>query len=297
MKNGVRVGEKQSVVHYENEGVDAVKLSAGDWVKYGVDIGANGTYSLTARVGKISNGSSLRITIGESVLECTVPETQTEGEMVKVNLGRISLKKGLTSMKVEVVSGEFEVVSFESFENAKDPASTSLTTFKKVNGNAFIDGGRVLVAGDSAAVANAGVAFWGNPGLCDFEATLTVSLNIEDDGNVGIMIRSDNFSYHKDQPKTSWRGYYLKLGATTCTLYRYDYNSKTMQSKDFASSWNKGSGKHTVKITAVNNKISIWIDGEFFFEATDDCAFLNGYLGGYASKGTLIISKLEYQAL
>lgn len=297
VKNGVRVGEKESIVHYESEGVNAVKLAAGDWVKYGVDIGANGTYSITARVGKNSAGAKLRITIGESVLECTVPDTQTSGDSVRVTLGNINLKKGLTSMKVEVVSGNLEVVSFESFEKANAPSKVSIIQFKKINGNAFIDGSRVLVAGDTNAVANAGVAFWGNPGVANFETTLTLNCNIADDGNVGIMIRSDNFSYHPDQPKTSWRGYYLQLGAKTCTLYRYDYRSHTMQSKDFASNWNKGVGAHTIKIRAVSNKISVWIDGEFFFEATDDCAFLNGYLGVYASKGTLILNKIEYQAL
>ncbi|MFQ7078006.1 MAG: hypothetical protein ACLRSW_08745 [Christensenellaceae bacterium] len=52
-----------------------------------------------------SGGAKLKITVGDSELLCTIPDTASNGsETVKVSLGRLDLKKGVQAMRVEVIS-------------------------------------------------------------------------------------------------------------------------------------------------------------------------------------------------
>ncbi|MCX4314298.1 MAG: carbohydrate-binding protein, partial [Clostridia bacterium] len=114
----------------ESEDVFAVCLGKNDWVKYGVDVPQNGTYSIAARVSTSSGGAKLKINIGNSELVCTVPATATaDGETVKVSLGRIALAGGLQAMRVEALSGSAEFVSFETYENAGDNAAVDFADF------------------------------------------------------------------------------------------------------------------------------------------------------------------------
>lgn len=71
-----------------------VVLEKEDWVKYGVDVPSDGKYSVAARVSTESDGAKLKITVGDSELLCTIPDTASNGsETVKVSLGRLDLKK------------------------------------------------------------------------------------------------------------------------------------------------------------------------------------------------------------
>lgn len=288
VEGGVRVGEKQSVSRIGDE--YAVQLKKRDWIKYAVDVPEDGTYFLAAKVSKASAGAKLKITVGGSETVCTVPETGAgEGDTVKVSLGKIRAERGVTTMRVEAVSGSAGLLSFEVYESAEEEGNVELSAFTAERGDVAYSNGVLTVTGDDGD----GVALWGGAG--DFETELTFRCNAGAGTDMGFMFRASGYSYFSAQPAQSWRGYYLKIGAQTVTLYRYDYGAETL---DAARVPGLGDGaSHTVKIRARSGSFVVFIDGKELFTAQDGCAFLNGKLGVYASSGKIELLKIAYKNL
>lgn len=286
VQGGVRVGEKQSVSRVGDD--YAVMLERRDWVKYAVDIPSDGTYSLAATVTRASAGAELTVTIGDTTLECTIPETAGEGDTVKVTLGRMQLSGGVDTMKVRVEKGSVGLIMFETHENAGD-AAVSLADFQTLRGDVVNTGSSVVLTGGSQDA----VALWGNAGVADFEATVTYRAHVGVGSNLGIMIRAEHYSWHASQPTQSWRGYYLELGSQIIELSRYDYSEEMMQATRYAADENE----HTLTIRAQSNRITILLDGKQLFSVEDDCAFVSGRLGAFVSSGSLEILGLTFTAL
>ncbi len=290
---GLRVGEKQSLVALDEDDCFAVALSAGDWVKYGIDVPESGIYSVAARITKKSAGVTLKITAEEESFTCTLPETLTSGgETLKVSLGNIALEKGAGAMKVEVISGYAELVSLETYANAEAPESVSLKDFSAVRGNVTVGDAAVMVIGEE----DHSVALWGNSGACNFETELKFTCTLDNSSDLGIMIRVSDYSYYKSQPVQSWRGYYLKIGQHLLTLSRYDYGEELLGALRIGDVFADPETEHTLKIIADSNELYIILDGEYEIRATDDCAFLSGQLGLYATSGELTLSGITYSA-
>lgn len=286
---GVRVGEKQAVRLVED--AYAVRLTArGDWVKYAVDVPQDGMYSLSVRVAG-GTDARLKITIGESVLECDVKADCAEEESVRLSLGRIFLAGGVQSMKVEIVRGSADLIAFESFENAADPGAAELSEFVAESGAVGLRSGELVVSGGTEP----GAALWGNAGVSDFKAEITFRCAISENSELGIMIRADHYSWFSAQPVQSWRGYYLSLGSMIVTLSRYDYGEEIMTA--VRSETLADGGTHVVGITAKSNRIIVTLDGELLLEATDRCAFLSGRLGIYALKGEIDVLNVKYEII
>lgn len=290
VSGGIRVGEKQSIRKIESEDVFAVCLGKNDWVKYGVDVPQNGTYSIAARVSTSSGGAKLKINIGNSELVCTVPATATDsGETVKVSLGRIALAGGLQAMRVEALSGSAEFVSFETYENAGDNAAVDFADFT-LFGNATA-GETLTVNGGTPS----GVALWGNAGVCDFEAEITFNCTADVSSDLGIMIRAEDYSYYASQPKQSWRGYYLKIGKQVLSLNRYDYGEALLAAQRIENGLSAGT--HTLTVRAQSNNFRISLDGKEYIKVSDDCAFMSGQIGVYAGSGKMEIVRLNYKSI
>lgn len=287
---GIRVGEKQSIRKIESEDVYAVCLGKNDWIKYGVDIPQDDTYSLAAKVSASSGGAKLKINIGDSVLYCTVPDTKTaDSDTVKVSLGRIAPSRGVQAMRVEVLSGNFEVISFEAHANAADNEAVDFADFT-VFGN--VERGETLTVNGGTPC---GVALWGNSGVCDFEAEIAFECTTDVSSDLGFMIRAENYSYHASQPKQSWRGYYLKIGGQIISLNRYDYGEELLAAERIDGGLTDG--VHTLSVRAESNRFTVRLDGKKLIETTDDCAFMSGKTGAYVGSGKMEITQLKYRSL
>ena len=294
VKGGLRVGEKQSLVHVEEDDCYAVRLEKKDWVKYGIDISESSTYSVSARVTTASAGAKIRITIGDQSIEYSFPERlESEGETLKVYLGDIALSKGASAMKVEVISGSAEFITFESHKNADAPDRVSIDDFAIERGDVVIENGILTVKG----VENHSVALWGNEGVCDFTATIRFTCALNNSSNLGIMIRAEDYSYYPSQPTQSWRGYYLKIGQHILSLSRFDYGEEMLGAVRVDDAFSDSAGEHTLTITAVSNKIEICLDGKYTVSVRDDCAFLSGKLGIFATSGEIKITDFKYEKI
>lgn len=290
-KGGLRAGEKQSIEKVESEEVNAVVLGAGDWVKYAVDIASDDTYSLSARVAA-NCAAKIKITIGDSEITCDIPAVKAESDTVKISLGRIKVKAGVQTMRVQTVSGTAKIVSFEARDNAANPQRVALGDFKA-------EGGKITVTDTSVTAENSGdvpgAALWGNSGISDFEAKLKIVFDKANSSDVGIMLRASDYSYYNAQPKQSWRGYYLKISDLMLTLSRYDYGDTPLAAVRIDGGLS--SGEHSLSLLVKSNRIEVTLDGKYNISVKDDAAFMHGRLGVFAGSGNLKITALNYKTL
>lgn len=286
VKGGVRVGEKESTIRVGDS--YAVSLDKNDWVKYAVDVPENGTYSIAAELTKASAGAQIKVTIGDESFVSTVPALGED--TVRVYLGGIYAEGGVSTMKVEVVSGTAQIVLFDvnEWDNGGD---VTLGDCKAVNGN--VDMAEALtVSGPN------GVALWNNTATVNFEATIEFSCSATVSSDFGVMLRASHYSSFSEQPAQSWRGYYLQLGPSLVALRRYDYGDTA--TLDFARTGSvdlTGGARHTLVIRAEGHRFTATIDNAVSLTGEDGCAFFGGQLGIYVGDGELKIHSIKFETI
>lgn len=286
VQGGIRVGEKQDITVSE-DGENAVKLGNGDWVKYAIDVESTQDYSISAKTLRATD-ATLKITVGDKVHTCLI----SANEGANVSLGKMNMVAGVTTMKVEVVSGEVELIWLDA-QIHEEESSTELSTFKRLRGNMqFTEEGLRLTS--AAQAGDDTVVVWGSRGLGDYEGEFTFLASIET-LNFGFMLRSNDYSYHKDQPSNSWRGYYLEINSKLIAINRYDYSSKLISAAKATDILD--GNLHTVKFACVGNSITVWLDGNLVLDAVDDYAFTYGKVGVFVGNGEVTVCDFKFKSL
>ena len=287
VKGGLRVGEKQSIKVSANA-ENAVCLGEGDWIKYAVDIGESGLYSLSARILSTSS-ARLKITIGDSVHTVDLPNA----ENCNISLGNMQLTQAVTTMKVEVVSGSAEFIWFDVQAEASGNSSQSLESFEKLRGSVTYSNGELILTSANKAGDDA-VAVWGGRGMSNYQVEFTYvadSQSLE----MGFMIRSNDYSYHSAQASNPWRGYYLKMTSQLMAFYRHDYGASLISASRQLDLFN--GNEHHIKVVALSNTFKIYLDGELAFECSDENAFTYGKVGLYVSEGTITVKNFKFEQI
>jgi hypothetical protein len=284
---GIRVGEKQSIAISES-GENAVCLSDGDWIKYAVDVGESGLHSLSARV-LASTETQLKITIGKVVHNVTIPTL----ENANISLGNMRLNQGVTTMKVEVVKGNAQFVWFDVQADAEGYSSDSLESFETLRGSVTYSNGEMVLTsanknGDDAVVV------WGGRGMSNYQVEFTYTADSQS-LDMGFMLRSNDYSYHKDQANNSWRGYYLKMSSYLISLYRHDYGATLIESSRITNLFD--GNEHVIKAVVVSNTFKVYVDGALMINCNDGNAFTYGKVGIFVSEGTITIKDFKFEKL
>lgn len=287
-KGGVRVGEKQSIVKTENAEY-AVKLSTdGDWVKYAVDVPTSELYSISARVASCTQ-ATLKITVGEKTHTVTISASDASN----ISLGTMFCDAGVTTMKIEVVEGDIELIWLDVQNAASVENETTVSAFKRLNGTVTSENGVLTVSGTNA-IGDDGVAVWGGRGMSDYEAELTFTATTETT-DFGFMVRANDYSYFDAQPTQSWRGYYVGISSQLITLSRYDYSEDALTADRIQG---LADGKaHRLKVTAQGNRIQVCIDGVKLLDAKDPYAFLYGKFGIFVGNGSVSVTDYQFRLL
>ncbi|MBQ8406942.1 MAG: hypothetical protein IJY38_03385, partial [Clostridia bacterium] len=220
-------------------------------MKYAIDVDESGVYSIGATVS-LESDATIKVTIdGKSIKKKITKAQESNGYegTVKVSLGQIQAEKGVTSMKVEVLKGEADIVSYD-VEKASDgtvAGAVALSEFVDVTGASVYSAENGLIVKENS---NPTATLWGDKGETDFESTVSFMLGDDLATNFGIMLRAKHYSYHSAQAAQSWQGYYLNISPQTIALNRYDYGEQLLEIErvpDLTGS------VHTLKIRMVGN--------------------------------------------
>ncbi len=293
VKGGIRVGEKQTVKEIGD--AYAVTLKKNDWVKYAIDVDESGLYSIGATVS-LESDATIKITIDGKSIEKKITKAQEsngyEGT-VKVSLGQIQAEKGVTSMKVEVLKGEADIVSYDVEKACEgvDFGDESLALFTAESGKSeYSQESGLAVTQTTTPTAS----LLQEDRLADFEMSATFTISADLNSDFGIMLRAKYYSYYKAQASQSWQGYYLKIAPQMITLKRFDYGEDILQAKRTSD---LTTGAHTLTVRMTGNRYEIHLDGQKIIEGKDDHAFLCGKVGFYSSLGTLTVQKFSCKTI
>ncbi len=303
--DGVRQGEKETTKNVETpEGVATV-LSAGDWVKYLVNAPEAGMYTLNLTAGADSAGAIYEVIVdNETVTQMNTPAKEDFGDEKYANIraGAFEIKKpGVHTIKVRVFYGTLDVMNMSAERGAAtateatDPLTDRTNTvFRSELGSPSLSQqGMVTSAADARTLA-----LTGRKGNGNYEFSVDVRLLAN--GTSGILFRMNNYSYtNTDTTKlgTNYTGYFLSFQRSAVKLEKRLYDkSETLGTAKLAGGRTFDAARTTIKVRAVNGRITVSADGEEIINAFDGDAFLTGYIGLYAEdQSAMLFGNFHYK--
>ena len=284
-EGGIRQNEKENTNCNEDDLSNSLILdTSGDWVKYALCVSEESYYGLTGTVTASSARARIQVIIDSSeIYTFTVPEAGTDyAAYVNVMLGQFRLAAGNHTMKIRLVSGCFEVQTFEleqtnpikvDYEDALDETKRDLYSYEGTW--AIEDDAHVSTGESSRRPAYVCVG----DTLTDF--TLEVEVAVKDllsDGFGGIRFHVNELCpTHEGENDYAFQGYYLTISGTQLRLMRCNYDELILDTitVDFEQD-----EYHKFKITMENNHIQVYMDDEesAIFDVYDYNAFLTGQI-------------------
>lgn len=258
--DGIRQGEKENTIYDENTGAFNLKLdTAGDWVKYAIEVCEDDYYGVEARISAASEGAKFQIILdGRDIYNYTVPSSGLSEQMVNLILGHIPLTEGQHTLKLRLVEGTMEVSSF-TFEATNPTELTYENALNEINekGWSYIGNWKIIDGAHTARSGDTAFAYAGDDKLTDF--TLEVEVAMTEDATIydaGIMLRAKHHVVSNSMDE-SFCGYYLSLRNDQVTLSRYNYGAENIDL--VGVDWMKGE-YHKVKVVMNNNHILVYLD-------------------------------------
>ena len=259
-ENGIRQGEKENTVYDDYNGVYNLTLdTAGDWVKYAVQVTADDYYGISARISAASTGARFQIIVdSKDIYTYTIPSAGVTDEMVNLMLGHIPLTAGMHTLKFRLAEGAMEVASF-TFEPANPTKLTYENDLTEINemGWSYIGNWKIIDGAHTARSGDVAYAYAGDEKLTDF--TLEVEVAMTEEATIydaGILFRAKDHVLNSGVEE-SFCGYYLSLRNDQVTLSRYNYGAENLDL--VGVEWLQGE-YHKIRITAENNHILIYVD-------------------------------------
>jgi GH43 family beta-xylosidase len=239
----------------------------GEWLKYNVNVAEAGTYKLDFKLATGLDSSQIRFWLDDTT-DLTgiinVPNTGGFHEWMTVTKeGLVTLPAGNHTIKVEIVTGEFDFYSFR-FHN--DPIVPKQGVYKSQP-----KGYPKSVIGDSN---------WSDYTV---ETDIKLGANTQVGGNTGIIFRVNNPADGTllGQNRNDFlQGYMAYLAADGVHLGKFNYNFKELTSTaltDMVGNW-----QH-MKVVASGTRIKVYV-GDMenpLIDYTDqsDSAFMHGKIG------------------
>ncbi|NOU72490.1 carbohydrate-binding protein [Paenibacillus sp. LMG 31458] len=238
----------------------------GEWMKYNVDVAESGPYKLDLRVATAMDGSQVRFWLDDTT-DLTgiinVPNTGNFQEWMTVKKEGVTLPAGKHTIKVEIVTGEFDFYSFR-FHN--DPIVPKQGIYKSVP-----KGYPKSVIGDSS---------WS-----DYIVKTDIKLgeNTQAGGNAGIIFRVNNPADGTllGQNRNDFlQGYIAYLATDGVHLGKFNYNFQYLTGTALAGT--AGNWQH-MKVVASGTRIKVYV-GDMekpLIDYTDQSgtAFTHGKIG------------------
>ena len=309
--NGVRQGEKESTVGSAKfadalgtvSEYTATILETGDWVKYAVNSGADDWYAFNLSVDASSAGCVFELIVdNEHIYEMSISDVISgKNGIHNVQAGVFELKKGEHTIKIRIKSGTLTAVniSIDSGADPIEPISHALTS--KVTKVIGIKGGNYSVSktnGVSSIATAPAMLTVSNSTYSDFDMTVTVTVT-DASKSGGIVFRAGDFNVNEHGgSEYCFNGYYLRFAERKVELVKYSWHLREELGKvSFLSNKERPYKENepcTVRITATDGLITVYIGEEKIIEAYDSEAFLSGYCGFFSPAGEIYFKDLTF---
>jgi hypothetical protein len=268
--------------------------NAGDFAVYTLDVLEDGLYGLESLFANADAGSQISVQFGgDKPLKFTLPSVNYDANAdfseenllyAKHNLGEVRLKKGLTTMKVKLISGSYDAVSYSLFRSSeKTPEYENDLSGLIQTGANYMTLWKIKNDGERnvhySTVGANNMLLFGKDTMTDYTVSVKIRINL-DQGNAasGLIVRAQNpsiFAWHVDECS---EGYLINFNNMQLAMYRINYNSQTVAAVSMDIERNK---YHDLKAVCKGNNIKVYFDGEFMFEYTDPYPFSHGAVALY----------------
>ena len=311
-KGGLRQGERESTVQTQDG--YAVRLQAGDWVKYNVNAPEQGWYDLTACLSEASSGTVFEVIVdNEHIYKLEAGSAEFgDAEYLEVSCGRYFMDEGLHTMKVRVYDGTLEVKNFSTERRAGEMGEISETlTQKPADVKTLIGysyyGGEGMIVNEFLGRT---MTYFGQRGMADYEFSVDVTLPtrtiLAGDFAGGFLFRAKNYHYAENAKVSAnlygWQGYFLQISNSGLTLHKCNFNQKVLGTYDLQNGetlfGEMGGGTVNIRVRALHNVIEIYLGGELVIRCADTVQpWTTGYIGIYGTGSEMICKNLHFQEL
>lgn len=310
--DGVRQGESESTVKTD-DGV-AVRLEAGDWVKYNINSPEQGWYDLTASISAASRGAVFEVIIdNEYIYKMQADDFDfASAQYLETSCGRFFVDEGLHTMKIRVFDGTLEVKNFSTERYAGEMGEISESLTEKPDGVKTLIG--YSYYSEEGMIVNEfldrTMTYYGQRGMADYEFSTDVVLStrtiLDGDFAGGFLFRAKNYHYAENAKVSAnlygWQGYFLQISNTGLTLYKCNFNQKKLGTYDAADGetlfGEVGGGKVNIRVRAYHSEIEIYLNGELVMRCVDDVQpWTTGYIGFYGTGSEMICSNFTFREI
>ena len=268
-----------------SEGGHAITaIQAGEWYKYNVNAKSEGTYTVGIRYAS-NTDASLRIWVDDENVTDVValPSTSSRGNTWRtVTIKELNLKQGHQTIKVEAVSGEFNLYKMQT-NAAENAVVTKGDTFDDGRFNSewnYSDGPWTVTSGQ-AKIDGFGKRTMGDTGWSDY--TIQTDVTYTNNMNGGLIFRVKNPALggagNNPQAGTDYyQGYFVTLDRSGVVLGKQNYSWTQLTSASGSYVTNR---KYTLRAVVAGDNIKIFVDNmdSPVINYTDPDPFINGKVG------------------
>ena len=255
----------------------------GEWYKYNVNVKSTGTYNVGIRYAATVATGQVRIWQGDADLTgvITLPTTGDLNTWRTFTIKGLKLSDGLQTLKVETVTGEFDLykMQIEEADNSILTLTDAFTTAFTTDWN-YADG-TWAIAGGQATINGYGKRTLGNTAWSDY--TVQTDITYTDIFNAGLIFRVNNpaLGGAGNDPTIGtdfYQGYYVTLSANGITLGKQNYNWTVLTTTTGTYALNT---KYTIKVVTAGPKIKVYVTDMNTpkIDFTDPNPFVNGKVG------------------
>ncbi len=298
----------------------AFTLAQGDRVVYKIDVPENGTYSLSSLFSNSSDGSIIKIQIdGETPICYTLKKNDYRSieydkeyyealEFQKRVLDTVYLEKGLHTLTIKAVSGDYTAIEYEMTRISTVSVKYQDDLSAVNQGDYFTDWYNRSGDGDDlvgnfvewtiqegahyASADKKNLLRFANGNYMDYKVKVDIrtSAATTSDTNAGILLRLTNPSAGPRQTYGSGMGYYVCLGSDGVSIFRFDYNEREVAHYDTVLD---ADTYYTLEAECIDNTIVVRLNGEKVMTYIDPYAFVCGATALYSNIAESYYKNLE----
>lgn len=258
-------------------------IESGEWFKYNINVERDTLYNVELIYAAENYGARVRFFLDSTYVlgEADLPSTGNNSNLKSYVIKDLRLKAGFHALKVEAISGTFELYSLE-FVLADNKAFDKLVSFDGAFGTGwkYSDGNWEII--DKCAFIDGygkrtyGSEFWRNYTV---EADILFTRNM----NAGLIFRVNNpaMGGAGNDPALGTdflQGYYVGFSSNSIILGKHNYGWKMLYA--FSKSFSLNTWYH-LRVVIYEDRIRIYIDDmeNSVIDYTDPEPWINGMAG------------------